>query len=164
MMRLDRDGRSPRLTLKCEKLKDGAEWEPVPLRLEDGEGSRVLSLRVEREEARVDLGDAVLRVVMDGGPVSGAAIVKALQKRKADVLRSLRALERAGMLEETGDGWVTVPGTPEPHGNRSSGESAASGGGGSGGGGRAVGPPPWEPPRADDGGAVPADGTEGVAA
>lgn len=109
MMRLDRDGRSPRLTLKCEKLKDGAEWEPVPLRLEDGEGSRVLSLRVEREEARVDLGDAVLRVVMDGGPVSGAAIVKALQKRKADVLRSLRALERAGMLEETGDGWVTVP-------------------------------------------------------
>ena len=162
MMRLDRDGRSPRLTLKCEKLKDGPEWEPVPLRLEGGDRSCVLSLRVEREEAHVDLSDAVLRAVVDDAPVSGAAIAKVLRKRKADILSSIRTLERAGLLEETDDGWVAVPETPEPHGNRPPGEPAASGGGGSGGGGRAVGPPPWEPLRADDGEVVPADGTEGV--
>ncbi len=152
LARLERDGLSPRLTLSCDALKEFAEWNPLLLQLEEAAEARVISLCVEAIEQRDDLRELILAAVVRRGPISGNAVADAIGKRKADVLKALRALREVGRVEKTQHGYVPVPVAPEPAGN---GWPGASSGGGSAEGETPVGGPQREPPRAppapDDG-------------
>jgi hypothetical protein len=109
LARIERDGRSSRVTLKCDKLKEAAEWEPIPVAMEPAHGSLVLSRIVEREHARDDLQDRVEAFVAQHQPVSKRKVREGVSGRAADVDAALEALERNRRLSRSKQGWTTGP-------------------------------------------------------
>lgn len=131
MAKVDRAGRTPRLTLSCDKLKEAEEWAPLALSMKPICGSLVIARREDDGEAEED-GDVetlVLSWVRDHGPASGTRVADGVRKRKRDVLAAIRALEEAGKVERTSGRLVAVPKNREPARNR---DRADPGGGSQG--------------------------------
>jgi hypothetical protein len=159
MAMLERDEKTSRLELSCDKLKDAAEWRPIPLTLEIAQGSCVVQLRTivtdAGEEQTDDLQGRVLEYVREHQPASGNSVADGIKRRRKAVLDALKALQARGEVHRSSRGWQVVPASPEPLWNH---PSAANGGGGSRGGGAPVGGPPEEPPHAGSHATVPNEG------
>ena len=130
MARVKRDGKSPRLTLTCEKLKDSGEWPDLGLRLEPAEGSCVLSRVVGAPD---DLPDRVRAFVAEHGPVSTRGVREGVRGRGQAVDEALRGLEAAGGVVRSSDRWEACPGAPDTLGHA---PPTEDGGGVSGQGGK----------------------------
>ncbi|HWK30117.1 MAG TPA: AAA family ATPase [Solirubrobacter sp.] len=109
MARVERDDRGPKLTLACEDMKDAAEFEPIPLRLEPASDSCVISLQLETVEARDDLHDRVLDFIRADGPVSQNTIEKKVEGRATEIRRARVALADANLIHKPGRGWEVRP-------------------------------------------------------
>lgn len=132
LVKVERDGLRPAVTLKCEKLKDGAEWQPLGLRLEESGGSLVLARDVVAAEVSEDdsLRQEVLSFVGNNGPVTTRRVRDAIKAGNTRIDAELKALSADGLIDRRDDeGWrvcPTVPGTPGHAGHAS---PEASGGG-----------------------------------
>jgi KaiC/GvpD/RAD55 family RecA-like ATPase len=120
LAKVDRDGKSPSLTLTCDKSKDAPEFDALSLRLEPAGDSLVLSLVIEAKP-QDDLRKLVLSVVAEHEPVSGREVVKKIRKRDEDVRKALRELQREGEISEEKDGWRVRPEPPDAPGRTSAG-------------------------------------------
>lgn len=120
MVKTQRDGNSPRLTLACEKAKDFEPWENLTLQREVVGSSCVLSL-VQDAEPRDDMRERVLAFVAEHEPVSQNGIEKGVEGRAADIRETIRALDRNNRIRRTGKGWIQVrPESPDAPGRTSS--------------------------------------------
>jgi hypothetical protein len=107
MVKTQRDGNSPRLTLACDKAKDFEPWDALTLERELVGSSCVLSL-VEDAKARDELRDDVLAYVSEHGPVSQNAVEKAVAGRAVKVREALTSLDRNNRIRRTAKGWQEV--------------------------------------------------------
>ena len=125
-------GRSDEFELRCEKLKDWAEWDPLKLELRASAGSCVVApvdevaaagARKERAPKRFEMADRVLdELQLADGPLSQAEVTRRVGKKKGDqtVRRALSALVSAGDIRKDSKGYVltgvtsgvTPPDTP----------------------------------------------------
>lgn len=121
LAKVERDGKSPRVTLSCDKLKDAGEWDPIDLRLEESGESLVLSLIVEQLQLRDDLRERVLGYVRANGPASKRAIREAMKGRATKVDEALESLESAGSIVNTRQGWRPCPDVADTLGHASEG-------------------------------------------
>jgi hypothetical protein len=104
-----RTGQTPRLSLECDKLKDAAEWDPIPLRMDPVDTSLVLSLQAEKQEARDDLRDRVLAYVTAHGPVGKKQIRSGVTGANPAIDAALLSLCRAGLLSHSTNGYERCP-------------------------------------------------------
>jgi hypothetical protein len=113
MALLKREGRTPRVTLSCQKMREGAEWPDIDLRMEPLGNSCVLT-RVEPKERGEGLRRLVLDAISANGPLSRNAIQHHVHKRRDVVSATLRELENDGLAVESDGGWQAVPEPREP--------------------------------------------------
>jgi hypothetical protein len=146
MVKLKRDGYSPRITLTCDKAKDAAEFDPVPLSLDPSEKSCVLSIRVDSPADRDELRKNVLALIDERGPISKNELNEAITGRRRELFRIVDEFVEEGVVHRpTRDGFEVVPETLGTTGNHLGGAHAA--GVVPSGGERDVVPPRREPPR-----------------
>jgi len=127
LAKVDRDGLNPAVTLKCEKLKDAAEWQPLPLHLVESGGSLVLARPdLARNTEPDDLERQVLSYVREHGPVSKRQIRGGIKGRAETIDAKLLTLAARRLVEQTGDGWQARPAGPDTPGHA---VSEAAGGG-----------------------------------
>lgn len=112
MLKIQRDGKSPRVSLVCDKLKDAPEWDPIALRAEPSHGSLTFAVIVEKEEARDDLRDRVLAYVTEHAPVAKRRVREGVTGRNPEIDAALVALEREGLTRQTPEGWTACPEAP----------------------------------------------------
>jgi hypothetical protein len=142
--KLARTGSGPLAELTCDKLKDGAKWEPVTLQLEPQEtGSCVLS-RIVRTPAAIERHDRieadVLAYVTQHAPATKRAVRHEVEGKNDAKDKALDALAKNGRITKTSKGYVPCP---EGRGTPGHTAPAASGGGACpAGGDRDVVPPP----------------------
>jgi hypothetical protein len=118
MVKLTRDGRSPRITMTCDKAKDAAEFDPVALSLDPSGDSCVLSIRIENAADRLKLREKVLALIGERGPITKNELKKAITGRHADVLKIVDELEEEGLVHRpTKHGHEVVPETLGTTGN-----------------------------------------------
>jgi hypothetical protein len=129
MAKMEREGRSPRLTLSCVKSKDAAEWESIDLRLEPIGDSCVLSRVVEVEDVAEQVAQIeadVLAFVTANAPVSKRAIRGGITGRNPRIDAALEALARRGLVKSSRKGWEACPEAPGTLGHADS-EDAGGG-------------------------------------
>lgn len=146
MIRVERDGLSPRLKLSCEAMKDAAEWTDIRLALQPVADSRVVVQAVEGRQgscADDDLRGRVLAYISRHGPCSKNQTSTGVTGRRDAVLAAVTALKAAGQVSRTDEGYVVVPRAAEPSGNPLSGGDPRTSPGREG---PPVGGPPQEPP------------------
>jgi hypothetical protein len=132
MAKLERDGHAGRLALSCDKAKDAAEWEQIPLQLDPAGGSCVLSLVVEKQEARDDLRDRVLAYVVANGPVGKKQIRADVTGGNPAIDAALLSLHNAHLISRSRNGYERCPdalGTPGHLESGASGEEGCPAGG-----------------------------------
>jgi hypothetical protein len=116
MALLKREGRTPRVTLSCQKMREGAEWPDVDLRMEPLGNSCVLT-RVEPKERGVELRQLILDAISANGPLSQNAVRSRVHRRRDEVAATLRELENEGLAAEIDGGWKALPTGPGTPGN-----------------------------------------------
>jgi hypothetical protein len=132
MAKVVREGKSPRLDLSCDKMKDAEGWPDLPLRLEQLHGSCIVSLVAGSEEKRDDLHDRVLAFITEQGPASKRAVRGGVEGSNQRIDQALSALESGGLIHRIGDGWracLSAPGTPRHGGHAGHGEEPCPQGG-----------------------------------
>lgn len=108
MLKIERDRKSPRVRLVCDKMKDAPEWPELTLLAEPSHGSLTFAL-VEKETPVDDLRERVLSFVTDHGPIGKRKVREGVTGRNADIDRALDALESDGLVSQSRSGWATCP-------------------------------------------------------
>jgi hypothetical protein len=98
-----------RVTLSCDKMKDGPEWPAFALALEPSASSLVLALRVGAVAPADDLAERVLAFVAEHGPCSQNDTEKGVTGKREAIREALQALARTGAITNDGVGWQVRP-------------------------------------------------------
>jgi hypothetical protein len=107
MVKTSRDGKSPKVTVVCDKAKDFEPWPDLTMQREIAGDSCVLSM-VQDADSLADLRRRVLAHVAEHGPVTQNAIEKAIGGRASAVREALKSLDRNNRIHRAADGWQEV--------------------------------------------------------
>jgi hypothetical protein len=117
MVRLERDGQSPRVSVTCDKSKDFDRWAPITLERRPVGDSLVLDELSWFESATTavqELREKVLAFVGEHGPVSRNRIEQGVGGNSRQVRSTVEQLVAEKALTETVSGRGSLYETPRP--------------------------------------------------
>jgi hypothetical protein len=107
----ERDGQSPLVTLRAEH-REAESSDPIQYRINWDGHNRTMRFDLVADDAGPSLADRIVEHLREHGPGTTDEIRAAVQVRRSDVLRTLRALEDAGTTHNRPSGRRDGTGRP----------------------------------------------------